>query len=636
MMRTLRNAFAYIALLLLLASPVWGATKYVKTPCTNNGDGSANSCAAAPDGVGAYNSIANAAAGGACGDTINVTDGVYNFNNATFSQSCTAGNELILQWNGWSAVGDIATSAVYFENMNELAGAGWTQCSDCGAGSADTGCRNIPGTCGEAWFHIPSAGKKALWAQTPSGGITPRRASLDLVAAQYDAFSTDGADTILTVRWGGSLPSEPWANGENNQFITQITGDYIIFRGIHFRYNLNSAINITSASDHATVKDCSFKYFNDSGNGSARPVHVDSASNVSITDNEMAYTSSEPLHITTVTDGTVSAVIQRNWVHGIGDLTTLGAGTSGTPNCTTFTSDAPCCSYSTTGDFTGTIVEDNIFDGCGNTVNSSGRKAILFESHCDNLIVRNNIIANSGTCFKWHPSNGGSSNHTDNNQVYNNLCLNPTIGDGLSFQFRQEATGTMAGNLIYNNTVIGAAGGALAADNNAEITGNLIRNNIFYYNGTVKQVQWDATDASNKFEHNHIYITGAGNAATWAGSSYACSALDTLQTGNVDSCPDPVFVNAASNNYHIQTSSPAKDAGTATGMPAGRTADICNSIASAHGYAAYNDCASVSGSVDIGMDEFVAQGGGGSTKKRMLLHVGPRSPLPQESEYDSP
>jgi hypothetical protein len=407
--------------LLLLAAPAWGATRYVKTPCTFNGDGTANSCAASGGAVGAWNSVANAASAASCGSggvptTLNITTGTYNENNVTFAQSCTATNELIVQGNGWTSVGAGSQDVVYLQNTRALSttpGVDWTRCSTCD-GADNAACLNVPATCTDAWYHTPSAGKKALWGVTPSGGITPRRTALTGLTAQYDAFSVDAADTKLTVKWGASLPSAPDVNGENNQFLWQITGDYIIVRGLNFRYNINSAINGTTTSDHVTIQDNTFKYFNDSGNGSSRSLYTDGVTGPwEVLDNEFAYSASEPLHITTVTNGTNATHIARNWVHGIGDLTILGAGTAGTPNCTTFTSDAPCCSYSTVGDFTGTIVENNLFDGCGNSTNSGGRKAILFESHANNIIVRSNLISNSGACFKWSPDNGGTSNHTN-------------------------------------------------------------------------------------------------------------------------------------------------------------------------------------------------------------------------------
>ena len=61
-----------------------------------------------------------------------------------------------------------------------------------------------------------------------------------------------------------------------------------------------------------------------------------------------------------------------------------------------------------------------------------------------------------------------------------------------------------------------------------------------------------------------------------------------------------------------KTTSPAKDAGTSTGMPAGHTRDINNTIAGAHIPPSYADNQAMFGSAwDIGADEFVDTDGDG-------------------------
>src|SRR5207247_831109 len=158
---------------------------------------------------------------------------------------------------------------------------------------------------------------------------------------QYDAFGVDGG-SVLTVRWV-TLPSDPSVNfsSNGNQWFFSGTNAYVTIRGFTIRRGIRAAVSVPSAGSNITIQDNIFRYFNDSGNGSARPIEVDSATSISILDNELAYSSSEPLHIEAFTDGTVSAIISRNWVHNIGDQSVLGNGTLGTPNCTTFTSGAP-------------------------------------------------------------------------------------------------------------------------------------------------------------------------------------------------------------------------------------------------------------------------------------------------------
>lgn len=626
-----------LLLLALLASirPTLAVTRYADASCGTSGDGTNQACGGAQ---GAFNSVANAKAGTNCGDTVNFKAGTYFSENVSgltdWSQSCTSGTPLIIQSLNWTAPGAGTQDIVYWENTQHLSAGNWTQCSTCNGADA-VPCRGVPGTCTQAWYHTPNSGKKALWGVTPTGGITPRRVSIcsaatctgagtpcacctgagagatcDGLTSQYDAYSVDASDAILTVKWGASLSASPWTNGEDNVPVTRISGDYVTIRGIKIRYGLNAGVEIASTADHPVVQDCTLAYFNDSGNGSARPIFIDSATNVSILDNTISYSSSEAFHVTTQTSGSVTGTAARNYILGIGDLTTLGPGTAGTPNCTTFTNDAPQAG-STVGDFSGFSFDGNVMNGCGNNTNSSGRKAILFESACDGLTVSNNIMLNVGTCFKFHAYNGGATNHTSGNKVFNNYCINPNIGDQLGVDFRIEGAGPEANNVLMNNTFVGCGGGGLSADNSALITGNIFRNNIWYYNGGIKQVNFSATDATNHFDNSLVYITGAGNAVTWgpAAASYDCAHLNSagLGTGNINGCQNPAFSNVTNSDYHIQSTSPAIDAGTSIGMPAGHTRDINNVIAASHNLPPYNDNNALFGSAwDIGADEFAS------------------------------
>src|SRR5262249_51400073 len=54
-------------------------------------------------------------------------------------------------------------------------------------------------------------------------------------------------------------------------------------------------------------------------------------------------------------------------------------------------------------------------------------------------------------------------------------------------------------------------------------------------------------------------------------------------------CLDPKFTSLSNRDYHLQSGSPAVDAGTANGLPAGRTASINNTLAVAHGLPSYSD-----------------------------------------------
>lgn len=88
-------------LLLLVGSASWAqTTAYVDTDCANNGDGTTASCAGAPAGVGAYNSLANAITGEAT-DLVTATTAL------TIQVSGTSADTTQVDVNGFT------TSATY-------------------------------------------------------------------------------------------------------------------------------------------------------------------------------------------------------------------------------------------------------------------------------------------------------------------------------------------------------------------------------------------------------------------------------------------------------------------------------------------------------------------------------------------
>lgn len=621
-----------LLLLLILAPLLSGATKYVKTPCTNNGDGLANSCAASPGGSGAYNSIANMVSGAACGDTINITAGTYNIPSpsSNWGKGDCTGNPLIYQANGWTADGAGTQDVVYIGSVTPLGPADWTVCTwDGSACDCDAGNLNIEigaggaTACGETYYHTKTEGgtARAYWAIKPDGSITPRRAASTDMTAQYDAYNAEAAQTIL-VRWAGTgPPTDASINADNNPMIRVSASKYHTIRGLRFRWHINALVHVLGGSDYITVEDNTFKYVNDSANGSGRPFNADDVPHIYLIANEFAYSSSEAVHITMSGANSAGGLISKNWIHDIGDATVLGGGTGGTANCTTFT-PTTTADMTATGDFSGLVVDDNLLEHCKQPSNGKGLKGFIMETRCDGITFSNNVIRDVGNCFKWSPENGaGPGQHTNNHTVFNNVCFdtNATAGaDGIAF-YLQSSSSDITGNKIYNNTTWGTAGNVFNCDSTTQINNNTIRNNVFAsdYNG--KLIQCASTGANEIFTNNDVWsstLAGGSNIATWGASSYTCATIGTLDAS--DKCADPVFVDTATDDYHIQTSSPAKDAGTSTGMPAGRTADINNTIASLHGLPSYADNGAQYGVAwDIGADEY--QGGAPVVPHRVLV-----------------
>src|SRR5262249_33642294 len=115
----------------------------------------------------------------------------------------------------------------------------------------------------------------------------------------------------------------------------------------------------------------------------------------------------------------------------------------------------------------------------------------------------------------------------DNNQAYNNLIYS---NHAQGVQVSDNATNAK----VYNNTIYGniASYGVLI---DAGVSGTVVENNIIY--GNLVPTRNDG--ASTTFSNNLCDVAYAG-----------CAVV-----GN------PLFVNAAGNDFHLQAGSPARDAG---------------------------------------------------------------------------
>jgi parallel beta-helix repeat protein len=116
-----------------------------------------------------------------------------------------------------------------------------------------------------------------------------------------------------------------------------------------------------------------------------------------------------------------------------------------------------------------------------------------------------------------------------NNQAYNNIIYENA--GGIQVDFR--CTNCLVyNNTVYNNPVLGA--GILIGPTN--VVGTLVQNNIIYGNaGTIRNL----SDPAAVIANNLCDVAGPG-----------CSVVG-----------DPLFVNAAAGNFHLQPASPAIDAG---------------------------------------------------------------------------
>jgi len=160
--------------------------------------------------------------------------------------------------------------------------------------------------------------------------------------------------------------------------------------------------------------------------------------------------------------------------------------------------------------------------------------------------------------------------------------------------------------LFVNN--LGPYGSAMVVDCAGSCNNNIVRNNIMF-DSSKKLIYWQS--GNNIIQNNIIYSTAGTVIEYPTGRMLNCAQIipsaDVDNDGSINDnnkCVNPLFVNAVGNNFHLQSSSPAIDAGTFTGMPAGRIASIYNTLASLHGLSSYADAKTLAGSNwDAGIDE---------------------------------
>lgn len=189
------------------------------------------------------------------------------------------------------------------------------------------------------------------------------------------------------------------------------------------------------------------------------------------------------------------------------------------------------------------------------TVGTSRHYGIYFNG-ANGVIQGNKIYNNPGGGIHAYP--GPISNLAiRGNAIYNNSTMASTPVGGILVWGSSSSTVTntqISNNLVYKNgsSVSGAAGGILVGP---YTSGTKVWNNTTYANkGYGLQIGYTSSRASTKStvaQNNITYGNGSGN--------YMNAGTSTTSTNNLTT--DPKFVSASSNNFQLQSSSPAINAG---------------------------------------------------------------------------
>jgi hypothetical protein len=156
----------------------------------------------------------------------------------------------------------------------------------------------------------------------------------------------------------------------------------------------------------------------------------------------------------------------------------------------------------------------------GSTIHHNSGYGVHIYTGDLNVRANNNIVRNNNIFGNGYVEGGAGIilSSGDGNTAYNNLLWNNEYGIKVAYE-------NPSNTMVYNNTIYANSGDGIAISTDSTTT--VIQNNVIYANG------W-----------SDIHNNGVG------------SILDHNLVGT-----DPRFVNAAAGDFHLQSGSPAIDAG---------------------------------------------------------------------------
>jgi len=193
------------------------------------------------------------------------------------------------------------------------------------------------------------------------------------------------------------------------------------------------------------------------------------------------------------------------------------------------------------------------------------------------ILIEQNIIHNVDFGIELaseHKDRATSYITARNNLVYHCHTAGVSIGGYAPERGRAEHS-TVVNNTLYENDTSATGSGEFQMQWN--MADNVFENNIVYAGSrclfTIIKAQVDKNQPPAVIDHNLYYCATGANASTWAGASATVTGFDKYleSTGNDRHSRflDPKFVDTATNDFHLQSDSPAIAAGTLAGVPVG-------------------------------------------------------------------
>lgn len=199
--------------------------------------------------------------------------------------------------------------------------------------------------------------------------------------------------------------------------------------------------------------------------------------------------------------------------------------------------------------------------------NSNSAGGIYVDGGKDSIIERNYSYNNDiGIEIASEHSGKSTSNITiRSNMVSGNRQTGIAMG-GYDNQRGSTVNCTIVNNTLYKNDTIGAGAGQLYVQYDTK--NNTIKNNIFAAGSTDVLIYNEYTkNSGNVVDYNLYYAPGGSSGANWTWKNTGYTGFMAYKSGTGNDAhslfADPKFVNVSLSNFHLQTASPAIDAGSA-------------------------------------------------------------------------
>ena len=449
--------------------------------------------------------------------------------------------------------------------------------------------------------------QNALWAATAGDNIFVRSGTY----AEKLAWTNSGtaSSPITLSNYNDEVVTISGVNATNasQAALIQINSkSHIRIKGIIFADNIMNyadGINATGSGTGIHVIDCEFKNIGWTSNKQTMPSSSNSAhaiifigtkensyNNILISENYIHDCITGYSESLTMVGNIDSFIIEKNIINF---NTNIGIDAAGHFS---WTGAPENVNYARNGSIKNNIVSD--FDG-PTALDAAGG---IYVDGGSFITVENNTVFNYSVGFSVGCEVPNQSNQ--GNIIRNNIAYNC----GLSGLFLGSNTTSVVNDTkVYNNTFYKCGtgtfdNGQMALLNNA---GSDIRNNILYpSNGNYAIIQFNGTSSTNKTIDYNLLRRDNGNT-----NSFFYGITGSIQNSVYS---NPLFVDSSSYDFHLQTSSPAINAGDPSYTSATDVFDIDG------------EARVIGESVDIGVDEYnFTLGTSNSIKNEVYLYPNP-------------